>query len=440
MPEELRQQSPEQRLGPQTVEFYRPRQIQLQSPGTAADSEPFEARGGDFDDEVNELDRLASLSPLEYDRERMDAAERLSVRVGTLDREVQLRRATAPDSEVVGSGTPVEIADPEAWPSAVSGSSLLDELIAVVRKYVHMKEESALAVALWVLHAHAHNAAKISPILSITSPVLGCGKTTVLALLGALCPRPLSASNITTAALFRSVERWKPTLLVDEADTFLKKSDEMRGVLNSGHTRFNAYVIRTVGEDHEPRLFGTWAPKAIALIGALPDTLASRAIEIRMRRLARGESVDELRPDRLEHLEPLRRQAWQWVQDNLHELRPADPVVPLTVLGRAADNWRPCSRLPKQWETDGLCGLVSPQKLSSRQEMTIRRAFSCSLTFETSSAEGSRPLVVRRLGLRSSVYGGPTVAGMARCEAHHHTPGGNSAEAIRGAAEDHPNR
>ena len=182
---------------------------------------------------------------------------------------------------------------------------------------------------------------RISPILSITSPVLGCGKTTVLALLGALCPRPLSASNITTAASFRSVERWKPTLLVDEADTFLKKSDEMRGVLNSGHTRFNAYVIRTVGEDHEPRLFGTWAPKAIALIGALPDTLASRAIEIRMRRLARGESVDELRPDRLEHLEPLRRQAWQWVQDNLHELRPADPVVPLTVLGRAADNWRP---------------------------------------------------------------------------------------------------
>lgn len=45
---------------------------------------------------------------------------------------------------------------------------------------------------------------------------------------------------------------WKPTMLIDEADTFLCDNDELRGVLNTGHTRATAYVIRTVGEDHEP--------------------------------------------------------------------------------------------------------------------------------------------------------------------------------------------
>jgi putative DNA primase/helicase len=42
-----------------------------------------------------------------------------------------------------------------------------------------------------------------------------------LTLLGALVPRACPASNITTAALFRAVEKWQPTPLIDEADTFL---------------------------------------------------------------------------------------------------------------------------------------------------------------------------------------------------------------------------
>jgi hypothetical protein len=41
------------------------------------------------------------------------------------------------------------------------------------------------------------------------------------------------------------------------ADTFLQSNDEMRGVINSGHTRDLAFVIRTVGDDHEPRRFRT---------------------------------------------------------------------------------------------------------------------------------------------------------------------------------------
>ena len=53
--------------------------------------------------------------------------------------------------------------------------------------------------------------------------------------------------------------------LVDEADTFLRNSDELRGVLNAGHTRASAVVIRTVGDEHEPRTFSVWCPKAMTL-------------------------------------------------------------------------------------------------------------------------------------------------------------------------------
>jgi hypothetical protein len=69
------------------------------------------------------------------------------------------------------------------------------------------------------------------------------------------------------------VEKWGPTLLIDEADTFLRGSDDLRGVLNSGHRRSTAQVVRNVGDNYEPRLFRTWAPTCIGLIGRLPDTL-----------------------------------------------------------------------------------------------------------------------------------------------------------------------
>jgi len=158
--------------------------------------------------------------------------------------------------------------------------------------------------------------------------------------LAALVPKPLLASNITAAALFRAVEKWRPTLLVDEADTFLRDSDELRGVLNSGHNRSQAYVIRTAGDDHEPRHFRTWAPKVIALIGKLPPTIASRSIHIEMRRMGPGETVEPVRADRLGHLEPLARRAVRWVNDNDGALRDAEPDMPVTLTGRRADNWR----------------------------------------------------------------------------------------------------
>jgi hypothetical protein len=74
------------------------------------------------------------------------------------------------------------------------------------------------------------------------------------------------------AAIFRVVEMTKPTLLMDEADTFFHDNDELRGILNAGH-RKGGCVLRCEGDDLEPRMFSTWAPAAIAAIGELPDTL-----------------------------------------------------------------------------------------------------------------------------------------------------------------------
>jgi putative DNA primase/helicase len=191
------------------------------------------------------------------------------------------------------------------------------------------------------LHCYTIDAAFITPILLITSPVKRCGKTTLLELLGALVPKLLLASSITPAALFRSIEKYSPTLLVDEADTFLANNDELRGVINAGHTRGTAKVIRSAGDKHEPRVFSTWCPKAIALIGRLRDTLEDRSIIIEMRRRAPNEKVERLRRDRIhQELNPIRRRAARWATDYLEQIREADPDVPDSLHDRAQDNWR----------------------------------------------------------------------------------------------------
>ena len=82
---------------------------------------------------------------------------------------------------------------------------------------------------------------------------------------------------------------------MDEADTYLEqRGDEFRGILNSGHTRDAAVVWRADGVKYDPKGFSTWAPIAIAKIGKLPETLASRSIIIPMRRKRPDELVTRL--------------------------------------------------------------------------------------------------------------------------------------------------
>jgi len=238
-------------------------------------------------------------------------------------------------------GREVAFRDLEPWPDPVDGATLLDEIVATLLRFLSLPEHAAEAIALWCVFAHAHDSFTTSPLLAFTSPAKRCGKTTALQITGEIVPRPLHAANVTPAAIFRSVDRLNPTLLVDEADTFLSGKDELRGVLNSGHSRRNARLIRTVGESHEVKSFSTWAPKVVALIGKLPETLEDRSVVVPMKRRARGERLERLRNDRLDELQHLARKAASWARSMEATLADADPDVPDALDDRAADNWRP---------------------------------------------------------------------------------------------------
>ena len=279
------------------------------------------------------IDGEARSTIVDHESQRTEAEGIHDARVTVLDTRIAETRPSAKP----GFG----LSDPEPWDEPVDGARALDELAQTVARHVILSEAARDAVALWVMHAHAHDSAAISPLLSVTSPTPECGKSTLaVTLLGALVPRPLPTSNITPATLFRAVAKWSPTLLIDEADTFLGRSDELRGIINSGHTRAGGFTLRSVGDQHEPTIFPTWSPKCIACIGKLPPTLASRSIHIQLRRISPTESIAPLRGDRLGHLGALQRRCWRWSRDHRDELSDADPSMPPTLRSRSADNWR----------------------------------------------------------------------------------------------------
>jgi putative DNA primase/helicase len=226
--------------------------------------------------------------------------------------------------------------DPEPWPEQVDGAELLDGLVAVFHRHLSLPEGAAEIFALWVLFAHAFKAVDVSPRLILISPEPECGKTTALSLLGRLVPRRILASNVTTAVIFRAIERYRPTMLIDEADTFIDAGDEIAGILNSGHQPETAFVWRCDGDDHEARGFSTWSPLAIARIGDdLPAPLRSRSIVIRMQRARCDEDLERLRAMHHAGLDDLCRKGARWAVDHLDVLRDADPEMPeaLTIGG-----------------------------------------------------------------------------------------------------------
>ena len=90
---------------------------------------------------------------------------------------------------------------------------------------------------------------------------------------------------------------------------------------------------------HKPRRFSTWAPKAIATIGALADTLEDRAVVVRLQRKPRGATRAPRSPGQRGIRCPAQSGGW-WAADDYDKLVDSDPKMP-DLNDRAADNWRP---------------------------------------------------------------------------------------------------
>lgn len=245
---------------------------------------------------------------------------------------------------------------------------LAEKVETVFRKFTAQTSHHAYtALTIYTLYTHVADVFDVAPRLLVTSAEKRSGKSRTLAILAQLCYRPLIAANATVPAIFRSLETPR-TLILDEADTIFgtrlkaEQNEDLRGLLNAGFER-GTPVLRTVGPQHEPTEFHTFSPAVMAAIGQLPDTIADRAVNIRLRRRKPSETVTPYRKsvhdkelDELNYLIGKRLGPWldYLAESPLPENMPVDD--------RAYDLWSPLVTVAD------LIGGVWPEKIRAACE------------------------------------------------------------------------
>jgi hypothetical protein len=172
------------------------------------------------------------------------------------------------------------------------GDELMEEVKVFVMRHVDLPDERLYdVVAAWIFVSWLPEAFNAVPYLWIMGPK-SSGKTRLLEVLQCLCYRAMLAAHISDAALFRAIEAFHPTLLLDEASELYNGDNQssIQNLLNSGYRR-GQYVVRVGGiESGEPKLelFDVYGPKAMAGLGGFKETLESRSILILMEKNIRG--------------------------------------------------------------------------------------------------------------------------------------------------------
>lgn len=245
--------------------------------------------------------------------------------------------------ERAGSGSPeVFLAAQGIDPPVETLADYLGAVERFVLRYVAFpSEHEPVAIACWVAHAHLVDLFETSPLLAVTSAEMRSGKTRTLDVIELLVPQPFRVVTPSEAVVYTILsQRPRRTMLLDEADAIFgprtsERYEGLRAILNAGN-RAGTPVLRVKleGRRREVDEFDVFGPKAIAGIGNLPDTVTDRAIPIRLKRRAPGETVARFRRRTASAEAAPIRFDWAHVVADV-----ADVAVPEELHDRAADSW-----------------------------------------------------------------------------------------------------
>jgi hypothetical protein len=173
----------------------------------------------------------------------------------------------------------------------------LDALAGFFTRYVVLPDRrTALWIAAWALGTWCYRAFRIFPYLSIRSAEKRCGKSRLLGLLARVCfnASPVTA-HPTEAQLYRSAARTGGVQLFDEVETLRGDKDRFDAlitVLNVGFERGGVVTrLEKRGDRFVEEPYEVYAPRVLAGIAGLKDTLEDRSLPLFMLRRRRIETV-----------------------------------------------------------------------------------------------------------------------------------------------------
>src|SRR5215467_14269543 len=236
----------------------------------------------------------------------------------------------------------IESGEVEPWPEPVATLALLSELETQFRRYIIVhREPVAVAITLWICFAWCHGIATYSPILVIQGGDTATAKTTASKMIALLTPRAYVVAEPRGATLYRLVDRYRPTLIVDDADRLLPRRPDLAHIVNVSWTRGTTIPrVDARGDIHHYDPFCPKVLNGIGLTAHLDRATQTRCITAELLPKLASEKVANFRHAiRDERFLTLRRKLARWAADNMSVLANADPAMPEALGDRQQMNW-----------------------------------------------------------------------------------------------------
>jgi hypothetical protein len=150
----------------------------------------------------------------------------------------------------------------EPWDAPVDARALLKDTMAQIRRYMVIHDKNAaIIVPLWIGFAWCHDAATFSAFLVIQAADSGTGKSVLSNVIAQLTPRGFMIVEPTGPAMYRFVDRYAPTLVIDDADRLLPRRPDLTHILNASWVR-NTPIPR-VDARGDVHLYNPFCPKVL---------------------------------------------------------------------------------------------------------------------------------------------------------------------------------
>ena len=159
-------------------------------------------------------------------------------------------------------------------------------IVRILRHYLDFEDSRTFVyLAAWITGTYFFPMFNYYPYIHFTG-TKNVGKSKTMSLIACLAFNAVMSTSMSGAALFRAVDAWRSTVLMDETEYLHQKEFSDKRLIMNGGFQKGSYVTRTEkeGDTYHVKQFHNYCPKVFASIEDLDDTLSSRTVQIFMHR------------------------------------------------------------------------------------------------------------------------------------------------------------
>lgn len=201
---------------------------------------------------------------------------------------------------------------------------LIENIQAHIHKYVEIGARFEKIASWYILFTYIYDRVDVTPYLR-TRGDTGTGKSRFQDVIGGLCYKPMfTAGAVTPAVMYRLINRYRGTLIIDEADWYKStESSEIIKILNCGFQRKRPVTRCQMDNPDNLQVFDTYCPKILSTRKDFNDKATeNRCLTHINKEMTRNNIPINLPSEFHREQEILRNKCLQWRLDHYNKINP----------------------------------------------------------------------------------------------------------------------